>query len=67
MPCFFCNVTDAWLFREKRKRLWVTLAGGYCDLCVWAVAVFVWRLTVPDHLLRRPAGLTQPAGWLAAA
>jgi multidrug resistance efflux pump len=51
MPCFYCNVSDAWLFRERRHRLLVTLAGGYCDLCVWAVAVFVWRLTPPATLL----------------
>jgi multidrug efflux pump subunit AcrA (membrane-fusion protein) len=47
MPCFYCNVSDAWLFREKAKRLWVTLAGGFWDLFLWAVAVFVWRLTLP--------------------
>ena len=28
MPCFYCNVSDAWLFREKSKRLCVTFAGG---------------------------------------
>jgi multidrug efflux pump subunit AcrA (membrane-fusion protein) len=50
IPCFYCNVTDAWLFREKSKRLWVMLAGGYCDLCTWALAVFVWRLSLPDSL-----------------
>ena len=50
LPCFFCNVSDAWLFREKSRRLWVTLAGGWCDLCLWSVAVFVWRLTPPDTL-----------------
>src|SRR5262249_23781950 len=32
MPCFYCNVSDAWLFREKSKRLWVTFAGGYFEL-----------------------------------
>src|SRR5205807_8459525 len=37
--------SDAWLFREKRKRLVVMLAGGYCDLVLWSLAVFVWRLT----------------------
>jgi multidrug resistance efflux pump len=47
MPCFYCNVSDAWLIREKSRRLWVTLAGGYCDLCVWALSVFVWRLAQP--------------------
>lgn len=51
MPCFYCNVTDAWLFREKSKRLWVTLAGAYCDLCIWALAVFLWRVTYQDTLV----------------
>ena len=51
MPCFYCNVSDAWLFREKSKRLWVTLAGGYFELFLWALAVFAWRLTPPDTLL----------------
>jgi multidrug efflux pump subunit AcrA (membrane-fusion protein) len=50
MPCFYCNVSDAWLFKEKSKRLLVTLAGGYCDLCLWALAVFAWRLTPPQTL-----------------
>jgi putative peptide zinc metalloprotease protein len=50
MPCFYCNVSDAWLIREKSKRPWVTLAGGYCDLCLGALAVFAWRLTLPHSL-----------------
>ncbi len=48
MPCFYCNVSDAWLLPQKSKRLWITAAGGYCDLCVWALATFVWRLTPTD-------------------
>ncbi len=55
MPCFYCNVSDAWLFKEKWKRLLVMLAGSYCDLCVWAVAVFVWRLTAADTFLNHLA------------
>jgi putative peptide zinc metalloprotease protein len=51
MPCFYCNVSDAWLFKEKSKRLWVTLAGGYFELFLWALAVFVWRLSTPDSLV----------------
>ncbi len=50
IPCLYCNVSDAWLLREKWKRLLVTLAGGYCDLCLWAAAVFVWRVTPLDGL-----------------
>jgi putative peptide zinc metalloprotease protein len=51
MPCFYCNVSDAWLFKEKSKRLAVTLAGGYFDLCLWALAVFLWRLSAPESLV----------------
>src|SRR5262249_6184130 len=51
MPCFYCNVSDAWLFREKSKRLWVTLAGGYCGLWLLALGVLVWRLALADSPL----------------
>jgi multidrug resistance efflux pump len=54
-PCFFCNVSDAWLMPRKSRRLWITLAGGYCDLCVWALAVFVWRVTMPGTLVNHLA------------
>ena len=54
MPCFYCNVSDAWLFKEKSKRRWVSFAGGYFELFIWALAVFVWRLTplgsLPNYL-----------------
>ncbi|MCA9067685.1 MAG: efflux RND transporter periplasmic adaptor subunit, partial [Planctomycetaceae bacterium] len=51
MPCFYCNVSDAWLIPEKYRRMAITLAGAYCDLCVWALCVFVWRLTMPDTFI----------------
>jgi multidrug resistance efflux pump len=50
MPCFYCNVSDAWLIRERSRRVWVTLAGGFCDLGMWAVAVVVWRLTLSGSM-----------------
>jgi multidrug resistance efflux pump len=50
MPCCYCNVSDAWLFRERSKRLWVTFAGGFFELFLWALAVFGWRLTLPGTL-----------------
>lgn len=50
IPCLYCNVSDAWLIREKWKRLLITAAGGYCDLCLWMAGVFVWRVTVPGSL-----------------
>ena len=57
MPCFYCDVSDAWLFRERGRRLWVTFAGGYCDMVVWALAVFVWRVTLQDTRLNYLAWL----------
>src|SRR6267378_3183378 len=47
-PAFYCNVSDAWLFPEKSKRLWVGIAGPYFELLLWALAVLTWRLTEPD-------------------
>jgi multidrug resistance efflux pump len=44
-PAAYCNVSDAWLFPEKRKRLLVTLAGPWLELCVWALATILWRVT----------------------
>src|SRR5919106_1504806 len=43
-PAFYCNISDAWLFPEKRKRLWVTAAGAFFELFLWAWAVLMWRL-----------------------
>jgi multidrug efflux pump subunit AcrA (membrane-fusion protein) len=53
MPCLYCNVSDAWLFPEKSRRLWVTFAGAYFELFLWALAVFAWRLTMADTLVHR--------------
>jgi putative peptide zinc metalloprotease protein len=47
-PCFFCNVSDAYLFKEKSKKLWVTFAGAYGQVFVWAVATLWWRITALD-------------------
>jgi multidrug resistance efflux pump len=44
-PAFYCNVTDAWMFPQKARRLWVAFAGPYFELFLWACAVLVWRLT----------------------
>jgi putative peptide zinc metalloprotease protein len=47
-PAFYCNVSDAWLFPEKSKRLWVSFAGPYFELFLWALATIAWRLTETD-------------------
>ncbi|HEX7402332.1 MAG TPA: efflux RND transporter periplasmic adaptor subunit, partial [candidate division Zixibacteria bacterium] len=47
-PCFYCNVSDAYLFKEKSKKLWVTFAGVYGQVLVWAIATLLWRITALD-------------------
>ncbi|MGB2804039.1 MAG: efflux RND transporter periplasmic adaptor subunit [Candidatus Zixiibacteriota bacterium] len=47
-PCFYCNVSDTYLFKEKSQRLLVTFAGAYCQVIVWAAATILWRITALD-------------------
>ena len=46
-PAFYCNISDAWLFPEKSRRLWVTAAGAFFEMTLWALATVAWRLTEP--------------------
>ena len=47
-PALYCNVSDAWLFPEKSKRLWVGFAGPYFELFLWSVATLAWHATDTD-------------------
>lgn len=49
-PAFYCNISDAWLFPEKSKRLWVTFAGAFFETFVWSLATLTWRVTERDTL-----------------
>jgi putative peptide zinc metalloprotease protein len=50
-PAFYCDVSDAWLFPEKGKRLWVTFSGAYFEIFLWALATLTWRITEPATML----------------
>jgi hypothetical protein len=54
-PAFYCNVSDAWLFPEKYKRLWVSFSGAFFQIFIWALAVMIWRLTQQDILINKIA------------
>lgn len=47
-PSFYTNVSDAWLFPEKAKRLLVGFAGPYFELFLWSLATLAWRVTDVD-------------------
>jgi len=53
-PAFYCNVSDAWFF-SKGRRLWVSFAGPYFEVFLWALATLTWRLTDPETWVSRVA------------
>jgi putative peptide zinc metalloprotease protein len=64
-PAFYCNVSDAWLFPEKSKRLWVSFAGGYFEVFLWALATLTWRLTEPGTFVHYQALVVTAASGIA--
>ncbi len=64
-PCFYCNVSDAWLFEKKSQRLAVTWAGPYFQLILLSMAVIVWRLTVPGTVVNLLARMIVIVSWLS--
>jgi len=54
-PAFYCNVSDAWLFPKRAQRLWVSFAGAFFQLFIWALAIFVWRITAENILINKIA------------
>jgi multidrug resistance efflux pump len=52
IPAFYCNVSDAWML-NKRHRIWVTLAGSYVQIFLWALATIAWRFLAPETVASR--------------
>jgi len=50
-PCMYANVNDAWLFENKKHRLYVTFAGCFIEFLVGSIAVYIWILTQQGSLL----------------
>lgn len=50
LPALYVDVSDAWLFRRRRHRVLVSLAGPMLDLGVAALAILAWRVMPPSDL-----------------
>src|SRR3954471_19077311 len=61
-PAFYCNVSDAWSFPERRARLWVTAAGGWIQLVMASVAAIAWWAAAPGTLVANVAVATMLVG-----
>ena len=46
-PAFYCNVSDAWSFPERRARLLVTAAGSWIQIVIASLAALVWWVAAP--------------------
>jgi len=63
-PAFYADVSDAWLFPEKRQRLAVTLAGLWSQTLFMALGVIVWRLTVEGTGIHTLAHIFSIVCWI---
>ncbi len=45
MPMLYCNITDSWIFRNKRHRVMATAAGILTELFIAAIASIIWYFT----------------------
>jgi multidrug efflux pump subunit AcrA (membrane-fusion protein) len=64
-PCFYCDVSDAWLFPSKSQRILTTLAGPFFQLLLTAIGVLVWRVTVPGTTISEIAWLVVTVSWIS--
>jgi putative peptide zinc metalloprotease protein len=49
-PCLYCDVSDAWMFADKRRRIAVGAAGMIVELVLASVATFLWWWSEPGLL-----------------
>ena len=63
-PAFFCNVSDAWSFPERRARLWVTAAGTWIQLILASLAAVVWWAAAPGTVVANAAIAVMVVGGL---
>ncbi|MFH2054724.1 MAG: hypothetical protein ABIJ61_02085, partial [bacterium] len=57
-PCFYCNLSDAYLFENRRERLGVNFAGVWFQAVIWAGFAILWRLTNEGYFLNQVFYLT---------
>lgn len=63
MPLLYTDVTDAWRLRSRRQRLRIDAAGIVVELCVAAIALFLWAF-FPDGPLRSALFVLAATGWI---
>jgi len=49
-PCLYCNVSDAWLMKNKWHRVAVSAAGIWVEVVLASLCTFLWWFTEPGLL-----------------
>ena len=49
-PALYCDVSDAWMFRDWRRRIAVSAAGVVVELVLAALATLLWSMTQPGWI-----------------
>lgn len=57
-PCFYCNLSDAYLFKRRRERIIVNLVGIFFQMVMWALFAILWRYTKDGYFLNQVFYLT---------
>ncbi len=65
-PCFYCDISDAWLFKKKSHRLAVTWAGPYSEIILLAFTMIIWRLTIPGSFIHEISQILVIVIWVTA-
>ncbi|EAQ81969.1 HlyD family efflux transporter periplasmic adaptor subunit [Blastopirellula marina] len=47
VPCLYCDVSDAWLLPERKKRMFVSAAGMYVELIIASLCAVLWYFSEP--------------------
>ncbi len=55
LPRFYTDVSDAWLFPDRRSRAGVIIAGPFATIVLWALATLAWWGSPPGGLAARGA------------
>lgn len=47
VPCLYCDVSDAWLLPDRKRRMFVSAAGMYVELIVASACAVLWYFSEP--------------------
>lgn len=49
-PCLYCNVSDAWLMKNRWHRIAISGAGIYLEVIIASISTLIWYWTVPGMI-----------------